>query len=106
MECATLLAQAMASQQNPVAAIQREAQMLRPYSGSESREAAPQAGTANGRLGTKVTIKEERKLHSDSPGARSQPAHCGQFPSPLSSALQKEIKLSAERHLHLCSLQY
>lgn len=49
-----LLAQAMASDKPPEP-IQREAQMLRPYSNSESREATLQAGTVNGRLGTEVT---------------------------------------------------
>lgn len=61
MECATFLAQAMASQQNPVAAIQGEAQMLRPYSSSESQKATPQAGSANGRLGTKVSDNKTRE---------------------------------------------
>lgn len=51
----------MASQQNPVAAIQGEAQMLRPYSSSESQKATPQAGSANGRLGTKVSDNKTRE---------------------------------------------
>lgn len=51
--CAVLLAQGMASDKPPEPR-HTEAQMLRPYSNSESPEATLQAGTVNGRLGTEV----------------------------------------------------
>lgn len=75
--CAVLLAQAMASDKPPEP-IHGEAQMLRPYSNSESREETLQAGTVNGRLGTEVTdnkTTEEIALWL----SWSQTEHCGQF---------------------------
>lgn len=75
--------------------------MLRPYSSSESKRQLHKQELLMADLAQKwLIIKQQRKLHSDSPEASQHIV--GNFFFPPG----EEVRLSTEQHLHLCSLQY